>query len=198
MCIKEKDFVYHIYNRGINKGQIFFKDDNYLFFLQKIRNHLYPFCNILAYCLMPNHFHLLIHANEKSIKLKKFGNKTANIFSENLRILLSSYTRAINKQENRTGSLFQQNTHIKPLNDIFYGKISDTNSLSYAYYCFHYIHNNPVEAGLVIKKNDWIYSSYRDYIGVRNGTIVNKEMALKIIDLEEKYYKANGFNWDLK
>ena len=62
---------------------------------------------------MPNHFHFLIHANEKT-ELKKFvGKREENIFSENLRILLSSYSQAINNQQGRTGSLFQQNTKQK-------------------------------------------------------------------------------------
>ena len=115
----EKDLIYHLYNKGNNGQQIFFSRDNYLFFLAKVRKYLYPYCDILAYCLMPNHFHFLIYANANSIKSKTHGNRDVNIFSKNLRILLSSYTQAINKQERRTGSLFQQNTKLKPLNDIF-------------------------------------------------------------------------------
>jgi len=185
----QKDILYHLYNKGNNGQKIFFKRDNYIFFLQKVRKHLYPYCDILAYCLMPNHFHFLILANAESEKIKKFGNKDANIFSENLRIMLSSYTRAINKQENRTGSLFQQHSKIKPLNDIYYGRISNPlRNISYANYCFHYIHNNPVQANLVISKENWEFSSYKDYYGLRNGSLVNKELALKTICLEDELY----------
>ena len=171
----EENYLYHVYNRGNNKQSIFYNEANYLFFLKKVRTHLYPCCDILAYCLMPNHFHFLIHANEDSLPLKNNGIKKIHAFSENLRILLSSYTRAINKQENRSGSLFQQNTKIKPLNDIYYGKISKSDELSYAYYCFHYIHNNPVEANIVTNSKDWKYSSYLDYAGVRNGTLIKRQ-----------------------
>lgn len=97
---------YHIYNRGNNKQKVYFNDNNYIFFLKKIRKHLSPHIDLLAYCLMPNHFHILAYT-------KKEFEQTG--FSKDLRIMLSSYTRAINKQENRVGSLFQQNTKIKPL-----------------------------------------------------------------------------------
>ncbi len=86
------DEYYHIYNRGNNKQPIFFKNDNYLFFIQKIRDQLLPVADIIAYCLMPNHFHFIIHANENSIKERKsFGGKAMQEFTYRLGILLSSY-----------------------------------------------------------------------------------------------------------
>ena len=67
---------YHVYNRGNNKQLIFFNDNNYLYFLQKIREQLLPVADILAWCLMPNHFHILIQANDESVKERKsFGGK---------------------------------------------------------------------------------------------------------------------------
>lgn len=193
----EKDVVYHLYNRGNNSQIVFFNRENYIFFLQKVRKHLYPYCDILAYCLMPNHFHFMIHANSNSEKTKMHGDKSTNIFSENLRIMLSSYTRAINKQENRTGSLFQQNSKLKPINDIFYGKISNPNNIGYDYFCFHYIHNNPVLAGLVKAKEDWEFSSYMDYSGLRNGNLINKEIALKTVSLEDDLFNIKNNFKDL-
>lgn len=191
----EKDIIYHLYNRGNNSQKIFFNSDNYIFFLRKVRKHLYPHCDILAYCLMPNHFHFMISGNANSEKTVKYGKGTANIFSENLRIMLSSYTQAINKQEKRTGSLFQQNSKLKPLNDIFYGKISKPDEIGYAYYCFHYIHNNPVASGLVKTREDWEFSSYRDYLGLRNGSLVNKTLALQTIPLEDDLFnQTNGLD----
>ena len=63
------------------------------------------------------------------------------------------------------------------------------------YYCFHYIHNNPVNAGLVIKKEDWEFSSYQDYNGLRNGSLINKSLALKTISLEDNlFYEQTGLN----
>lgn len=193
----EKDIIYHLYNRGNNQQKIFFNRDNYLFFLKKAKKHLYPHCDILAYCLMPNHFHFLISANAESEKTKSHGVKLVNVFSENLRIMLSSYTRAINKQEERSGSLFQQNSKLKPLNDIFYGKISKPNHIGYDYYCFHYIHNNPVSSKLVTKPEEWEFSSYRDYCQLRNGSLINKELALKTINLEDGEFKMQSKIKDL-
>ncbi len=193
----EKDIIYHLYSKGNNGQKIFFNRENYMFFLQKARKHLYPYCDILAYCLMPNHFHFMIYANENSEKTKTRGKIGANVFPKNLRIMLSSYTRAVNIQENRSGSLFQQNSKIKPLNDVFYGKISPSAQISYDYYCFHYIHNNPVSAGLVGKKEDWEFSSYQDYIGIRNGSLINKTLALKTICLEDDLFNKQSKIKDL-
>ncbi len=57
----EENKIYHIYNRGNNQQSIFFNPENYLFFLAKIKIELTPYCKILAYCLMPNHFHLMVY-----------------------------------------------------------------------------------------------------------------------------------------
>lgn len=51
----EKDFIYHIYNQGNNHRKIFFSQENYLFFLEKIKTYITPYADILAWCLMPNH-----------------------------------------------------------------------------------------------------------------------------------------------
>ena len=107
---------YHVYNRGNNKQRVFFSDANYLFFLKKIRDQLSPVCNIISYCLMPNHFHFIIMATEKSITERStFGGKPMQEFPYRIGILLSSYSQAINKQNKTTGSLFQQKTKAKIL-----------------------------------------------------------------------------------
>ncbi|MFB6341095.1 transposase [Saccharicrinis sp. FJH62] len=62
----ESDQLYHVYNQGNNKQDIFFCKENYLFFLKKIETHISPYADIIAYCLMPNHFHLMIKVNSGS------------------------------------------------------------------------------------------------------------------------------------
>ncbi|HEY6502540.1 MAG TPA: hypothetical protein VIZ28_01075 [Chitinophagaceae bacterium] len=89
------------------------------------------------------------------------------------RLLQSSYAKGLNKELNRTGNLFQQKTKAKIVS-------GDDN---YALTAFHYIHQNPVTAGLVAKPEDWPYSSFPDYIGLRNGTLYNKEKAIEILGL---------------
>ena len=166
--------LYHIYNRGNNKQKIFFKPANYVFFLKKVRNFLMPQCDILAYCLMPNHFHLLINADNRTIGTRLIANQQKNVLSEAVRILLSSYTLAINKQNETTGSLFQQNTKAKCL---------AKGNNNYGYICMNYIHQNPMKAGLVKRMEDWEYSSFNDYCGNRSETMCNKELASQLLDL---------------
>jgi REP element-mobilizing transposase RayT len=107
--------LYRIYNRGNNRQPIFFKPDNYLYFLKKVRKFILPQCDILAYCLMPNHFHFLISADSRTVATKLIGDQRRNILSEGVRNLLQTYTKAIHKQNDTTGSLFQQNTKAKYL-----------------------------------------------------------------------------------
>ncbi len=177
----EQDKVYHVYNRGNNQQLIFFKDENYLFFLRKMRKLLLPQCEILAYCLMPNHFHLLIYTTENSIRIGKNG---LTNFSEAIRQMLSQYTKAINKQENRSASLFQQNTKAKEMEVQVCHENRDTPLHESALTCFVYIHKNPRE----ITCNNlakWKYSSYLDYAGLRCGTLCNKDLTMKLLNFRK-------------
>ena len=99
------------------------------------------------------------------------------------RQLLSSYTQAINKQRNRSGSLFRQKTKAKPLENGDYG---------YPFTCFHYIHQNPIHAKLVEKMEDWEFSSFRDYVGLRNETLCNPKLARTLLDISKgSFYKES-------
>ena len=62
------------------------------------------------------------------------------------------------------------------------------NRLDYATTCFLYIHQNPVIAGLVSKLEDWEFSSFRDFAGLRNGKLVNKQLAFEFIDLDPEHF----------
>ena len=66
----ESDHIYHIFNRGNNSQKIFFSDENYHFFLQKLKRQILPFADVLAWCLMPNHFHLMIYVNRTEIEIE--------------------------------------------------------------------------------------------------------------------------------
>ncbi len=197
----ETNNIYHIYNRGNNSQNIFFKRENYLFFLQKIKIHIIPFADILAWCLMPNHFHLMVyvHTGEISFENKLNLNKDKyrvkwgavingkRTFNQSIAIMLRSYTRAINNQENRNGSLFQMKTKAicltnnSELTPAFihtnYGTIINIPDPEKAYpqVCFNYIHQNPVKAKLVKTPENWEFSSYKDFTGIRKGKIINRE-----------------------
>jgi putative transposase len=159
--------IYHVFNRGNNKQQIFFTVENYPYFLKGVERYLSPTCDILAWCLMPNHFHFLIHANLLSTTVIEDGSFRRQKFSQGVKQLLSSYTKAINKQERRTGSLFQQKTKA----------ICVTENEHHDVTAFHYIHQNPWKAGLVKRMEDWEYSSFKDYLGLRSKTLCNLDLA---------------------
>lgn len=109
--------ILHVYNRGNNKQLIFFNEDNYYFFTDKVKKQIATVSDVLAYCLMPNHFHFLLHTTEYSCQPKKVGSLTTTELQNGIRLLQSSYANSINKQYTRTGSLFQQNTKLKVLNE---------------------------------------------------------------------------------
>jgi len=72
----EKGYLYHIYNQGNNQRQIFFNRDNYIYFLKKIKTYITPYADILAWCLMPNHFHLMVLVNEEDLLLNEIDTMT--------------------------------------------------------------------------------------------------------------------------
>lgn len=179
--------IYHVFNRGNNKQQIFYEEDNYKYFLEKMRKYLVPYCDLLVYSLMPNHFHLMICANEitnlpyrRTNRLphrKRKPHVKMSLFSWGLQQLLSSYSKGINKQFNRTGSLFQQNTRCKRTS-------SDSILEDYSLWCFIYIHNNPKKAGLVNSPEDYKFSSYQEFLGMSPCPICNVELARKLLSLD--------------
>jgi len=184
--------LYHIYNRGNNSRPIFFTYDNYLFFLKKIKMYILPFSDVLAWCLMPNHFHLMVYINNTKIFLSEQVTESHQFtrtrsINDSISILLRSYTRAVQKQENITGSLFQHRTKAACLTEIdgitpawFQTAFNTIINIpepekEYPQVCFNYIHMNPVDAGLVKKPEEWAFSSYRDHAGLRDGKLINRE-----------------------
>lgn len=178
--------IYHVYNRGNNKQRIFFEDAHYRYFLRKLEEYLAPHCDILAYTLMPNHFHLLIHANEKTniphFKIRPGKKKKPHIrmsnFSWGMKQLLSSYAKMINKQYNWTGSIFQQNTRSKQTS-------SDLHAEDYSVWCFLYIHANAKKAGIARSRSKYQYSSYKDYISNNPKSICNLALGKQLLCLDE-------------
>lgn len=181
----QEGHIYHVYNRGNNRQPIFFQEENYLYFLRQFRLYLLPHCDVLAYCLMPNHFHFMVYANHNSVIITGDHSIRRNAFSEGLRKLLSYYTQAINKQEKRTGSLFTQNTRFKCLTDTVHKDLYSTT-------CFHYIHQNPMKAQLVSRLEDWSFSSFRDYANLRKGTLCNQELSQQILAINiDNFYQES-------
>src|SRR5215212_225178 len=151
------DVYYHFYNRGNNRQAIFFESDNYLYFLSGIKKYLVPVVNIVAYCLMPTHYHILVRVKPQTSEVSLQVSRAMQKF-------LISYAKAINKRFERVGSLFQGQFQAKPIQT--YPHLLNL--------CV-YIHANPVKDGLVALPEDWIYSNYLEWLGERNGKLVDQE-----------------------
>ena len=207
----EKDHIYHIYNQGNNKQKIFFEKENYHFFIRKIKTHVLPFADILAWCLMPNHFHLMVYIGSEGATIDSEGATSSRALTKDLSraltpsraltgkyetlnksigVMLTSYTRAINNQENFTGSLFRKKTKAICLTNppgitpaffnTTYGTLINipVNAEEYPQICFDYIHNNPVKAGLVGNPAEWEFSSFREFFG--DEILVNKTRVMQL------------------
>lgn len=152
---------YHIYNRGAGKAKIFFEEDNYIFLLKKIKEYSnkYEF-SVIAYCLMPNHFHLL---------LRQDGAQPLNIA---LGFMFNAYTKAINKKSSRSGTLFQGS-----FKSIY---IEDNR---YLIELCRYIHRNPIDDGLIRNIENWKYSNYLEWAKKRIGSLIDEQF-------RDKYFQS--------
>ena len=114
----EEGNLYHIYNQGNNKLNVFHEQEEYIFFLQLIRKNLIPYTDLLAYCLMPNHFHLMINADKRCKNLIKQGGLFIDPITNSFRKTLSCYTHVKNVKSGNSGSLFRQKTKAKSLSEM--------------------------------------------------------------------------------
>jgi len=180
----EPNQIYHVYNRGNNKHRIFYNDKNYLYLLSKVQSEWLKYCELVSYCLMPNHFHFMLLSNAdgcEPVILNKRATAIQNL-SKVIGKSLSSYTQAINIQNKTTGNLFQKKTKAKCLTDLSVD-ITDFPVTDYLINCFHYIHLNPLEANLVKDLSNWSYSSWPCYAGLQKDDLCCKEKWMKLLGL---------------
>ena len=166
--------LYHVYNRGINKQPIFFSRDDYLHFKSLCQKYIASRCSIIAWCMMPNHFHFLINADEASLEPIIWGGNKMPALSNGFQLLQSSYAKSTNFKGNRTGSLFQQKTKSKIIEDHVHAITG-----------FWYLHQNPVKAGLSENMWDWEYSSYQEYCRMREDSLCNAALGRILLDLHD-------------
>jgi len=144
---------YHIYNRGNNREDIFFEDRNYDYFLRLYAKYVVPAAYTYAYCLLRNHFHVLVRIKtpvehdtipriSELLRTKRPSQQFGNLFN--------AYTKAMNKIYERTGSLFENPSGRVPVA-----------SESHLVHLVAYIHQNPERHGLVEDFRMWAHSSYR-------------------------------------
>jgi REP element-mobilizing transposase RayT len=199
------DCFYHVYNRTNGHDLLFRNNSDYIRFIQKYKKYIPPIAQTYCYCLLPNHFHYLIKMNDKQTILEnmektKSGRKLrtklgispvrvsnatksiltdqrhpdraknaetilSNYLSNQFSRLFNSYTQLYNYMHNRHGSLFQRPFKRK--------RIEDENYLTKL---IHYIHYNPVKAGLCSNIEEWNYSSYKAIIMNKNTLIIKNEV----------------------
>jgi REP element-mobilizing transposase RayT len=142
---------YHLFNRGVNRGRIFFRKKDYstLTKLLEVKSKRARM-KIPAYCLMPNHFHLLIQP-QLDHNVSQFMNG-----------LFGAYVQRVNHDQGRRGPLFEGR---------FKALLVDREE--YLCHLVRYIHLNPVDAGLVTTPEAWPYSNYLDVIERRPGRLVD-------------------------
>lgn len=178
--------IYHVYNRGVEKRDIFLDDQDYRVFLHLLKFYLSPLSinikhplsnlpnytlirprplanlggkvDLFAYCLMPNHFHLLIKQS------------TINGMTQLLRRLITTYSMYFNKRYKRVGYLFQGRYKAALI-------IED----SYLLHLSRYIHLNPAE---LIRSNlvSYPYSSYAYYLGIKKAPWIKPDFILSYFE----------------
>lgn len=144
---------FHVIMQGINKEYIYEKNlykrkyqELLLFYLKKYE------VDLLSYCVMSNHSHMLIHS-ENNEQMSKY-----------MHDINTTYSKFYNDCENRVGVVFRGRYKSEPIYDY-----------KYLYNCIAYIHNNPVKAKIVANPDQYKYSSYNNYI---NGTVNKKNLEL--------------------
>lgn len=178
---------YHVYNRGNNKEPIFIDEQDYFNFLKRLKLCLFGpqavnfsarirlktapegAFDILSYCLMPNHFHFLIHQN-LDFTIDRL-----------ITSLTTSYVKYFNMKYNRVGNLFQ---------DAFKAKVVGNDS--YFSYLSAYIHKNPADP------LNYDFSSFKDYLGLRQGQLCSKGLILGMFDNNVEKYKNFVLGFDSK
>jgi putative transposase len=140
---------YHIYNRGNNRENLFIEERNYHHFLKLYTRYIEPVAQTYAYCLLKNHFHVLVRI--KGVD-EHNPSKPAPNPSSQFSHLFNAYAKAINKAYSRTGSLFEH-----PFRRV------EVNSMQYRLHVVTYIHRNPQSHGMINDFRAWPYSSYQAF-----------------------------------
>lgn len=171
---------YHIFNHANGDDNLFREEKNYGFFLQKYHQHIDPIADTIAWCLMKNHFHLLVKIRSE-VEIASNFSKVANfrkvenkLLSKQFSNFFSSYSQAFNKVYGRRGSLFIKNFKHKEISsDLYLSQI------------ILYIHLNPVKHGFAKELGEWTHTSYAVFY--KN----NEELASHLFYNQEKFIEQH-------
>lgn len=164
----EPGHYYHIYNRGNNRENIFIEERNYRYFMQLYQKYILPVCDTFAYCLMRNHFHILVRVKElqnQTCEVSKTSQVSSQHIAQQFSNFFNSYAKSINTTYKRTGSLFQKR----------FGRI-DIDSDRYFAQLIHYIHFNPQKHGFVEDFRRYPYSSYQAIVSEKPTNLCRDEI----------------------
>jgi len=186
---------YHIFNHANGFENIFLVDENYRFFLEKYQQYITPIAETYAYCLMPNHFHLVVRIRRKEViedlirsadnsnfsKVPNFGKigltdqQIEYYISKQFANLFSCYTQSFNKVNKRKGSLFIKNFRREWIDnkDYFINTVI-------------YTHRNPVHHLFCDRYNDWSYTSFSE-IKEHNSRIIEVDKLLHMFGGKESF-----------
>lgn len=168
------DTYFHIYNRGNNKENLFKEHRNYDYFLRLLEKYCIEVCEIYAYCLLKNHFHIVIKTH-KDVEGKTISQKFSNMFN--------AYAKAINKAHGRSGSLFKDRFSRKKIEDEKYLK----NLIIYT-------HRNPQEHKMIADFRKYPYSSYQSILSSKH-TNLSREFVLSLFGGQDNFEEAHMYTF---
>ncbi|OWY21784.1 hypothetical protein C7N43_06625 [Sphingobacteriales bacterium UPWRP_1] len=176
---------YHVWNHAVGTDLLFRSDDNYRFFLTRYAHYIAQVVDTHAYCLMPNHFHFLIHIPDEE-QLRRFAETEGLPFKNTHQFVMqrfsnmsNSYAKAFNKQRDRQGALL-----------VDYLKRQAVSAAEYYANLIPYIHNNPVKDGFVKHPEDWVYSSFNAILSEK-PSLLNRSDVLKWYGNREGFLKSH-------
>jgi len=190
---------YHIFNHANGFEKVFREDENFRYFLDKYQLYIAPIAETYAYCLLPNHFHLVVRIRKREVIealiLNNFSKVERNFgkvgvpdeeieryISKQFSNLFSSYTQSFNKMYKRMGSLFIKNFKRNPILD----KEQFTNTIIYT-------HRNPIHHGYCRSYTDWRYTSYREISSLKSR-LVEVEKTLSIFESKDQFIEMHQKN----
>lgn len=174
----EPGVVYHVFNRGNNQENIFIEERNYIYFLTLMKKYLLPVADIYAYCLLKNHFHLVLRIKDEDKLPEKFKTRPYLAFSN----FFNAYTKAINNAYHRKGSLFQE--HPQRI------RVEDDN---YLIQLIAYVHLNPVKHKFTEDFKNYPYSSYMAYIS-NKATSIERDYIMSLFGDKQNFEFWHDWN----
>ena len=163
---------YHAYNRAVEKRTIFYSEKDYEYFINKALFFKDKTgVKILAYCVLPNHWHFLLKEPKTTLGVETDPQGRLSQISLFLSLLANSYTRYFNTNKEHSGRIFQDTFKLKFVEDDNYLRV-----------LIRYINLNHIKHKITKKPADWFYTSHNNYINQAKFGLVDKDY---LVDFRE-------------